>query len=163
MFASPKPSHPVTISDQFCSLVYSLANLYFVGCFYTRSFVDSPNPTVQSFVDLRSSLYASFPVNVTTPYQAGSSVPNSAFQTLISSAYDPQAQKAWSTCGVAQNFEWYYLLGVLPFLARFLQSLRRYRDSKLFTQLINVWHLSGSSFISYSSPNLNRLGNTGLG
>ncbi|KAF8549650.1 EXS-domain-containing protein, partial [Imleria badia] len=52
--------------------------------------------------------------------------------------YDPRAQEAWSTCGTAENWEWYYLLAVLPFAVRFAQSLRRYRDSNLPTHLINA-------------------------
>jgi len=61
------------LGDQFCSLVYSLSNLYFVGCFYAR-------------------------------------FANSA------SAYGSQVQEAWSTCSVTQNWGWYYLLGMLPFM-----------------------------------------------
>ncbi|KIJ15952.1 hypothetical protein PAXINDRAFT_155473 [Paxillus involutus ATCC 200175] len=60
---------------------------------------------------------------------------------LISSAYDSyvqEAQEAWTTCGAAQNWGWYFTLGALPFLIRFVQSLRRYRDSKLPTHLINA-------------------------
>jgi hypothetical protein len=83
----------VWLGDQFCSLVYSLSNLYFVGCFYAR-------------------------------------FANSA------SAYSSQV--TWSTCSVAQNWGWYYLLGMLPFMVRFMQSLRQYRDSKHPIQLINA-------------------------
>jgi len=97
MFASFKPSHPVTASDQFCSLVYPISNLYFMGCVYTRS---------RHF-----------------------------------SAYESNAGEVWSMCGIAHNWIWYFLLGMLPYLARFLHSLRRYRDSKLPGQLVNVRHL----------------------
>ncbi|KAG6379562.1 EXS family-domain-containing protein [Boletus reticuloceps] len=85
----------VWLGDQCCSLVYSLSNLYFVGCFYTR------------------------------------------FANYVST-YDPQVQEAWSTCSVTQNWTWYYLLSMLPFMVRFMQSLRRYRDSKNFIHLINA-------------------------
>ncbi|KAF8558288.1 EXS-domain-containing protein [Imleria badia] len=83
------------LGDQFCSLMYSISNVYFIGCFYRR-------------------------------------------WSLLSSAYDPLAQEAWSTCGIPRNWGGYYLLGMLPFLARFVQSLRRYRDSKLPGQLANA-------------------------
>lgn len=141
MFSLPKSSHLVaTTSDQFCSLAYSLSNLYFVGCFYAHVSVSIPSSAVQSSIDSESSLYASFPVNVTTPYRAELSA-HSAFQSLLSSAYAPQAQEAWLMCGSAQNWGWYYFLGMLPFMIRCVQSLRRYWDSKLPSQLINVWHL----------------------
>ncbi|KAG6377931.1 EXS family-domain-containing protein [Boletus reticuloceps] len=84
------------LGDQFCSLTYSISNLYFVGCFYTR-------------------------------YGSGSS------------AHDPRAQEAWSTCGSTSTANWgWYCLGMLPYFARFVQSLRRYRDSKLPGQLVNA-------------------------
>lgn len=42
-----QPNHLILLhSDQTCSLTYSLANLYFVGCFYTHSVVNYT--TVQS-------------------------------------------------------------------------------------------------------------------
>ncbi|KAI9568027.1 EXS-domain-containing protein [Boletus coccyginus] len=85
----------VWLGDQLCSLVYSLSNLYFVGCFYIRFANSAP-------------------------------------------AYDFQVEEAWSTCTVAQNWRWYYFLGMLPFLARFLQSLRRYWDSNHPVHLINA-------------------------
>ncbi|KAH0832144.1 EXS family-domain-containing protein [Lanmaoa asiatica] len=126
----------VWLGDHFCSLVYSLSNLYFVGCFYTRFSNNLPGSTVQ--LNSESSLYASFLDNATSPHQAESSVPDSAFRSLLSSAYAPQAQEAWSACGVAQNWGWYYLLGMLPFLVRLVQNVRRYWNSKLFSQLINA-------------------------
>ncbi|KAF8555479.1 EXS-domain-containing protein [Imleria badia] len=85
----------VWLGDQICSLVYSLSNLYFVGCFYAH------------------------------------------FANSLS-VYDSYVQEAWSTCSVAQNWRWYYLLSILPFMVRFMQCLRRYRDVKLPTQLINA-------------------------
>lgn len=139
--ASRKPPHPVTTSDQLCSLVYTLSNLYFVGCFYTRFSINFPASTVQSPTNLESALYASFPVNATIPYQAESSAAHGVFQSLLSSAYAPQAQEAWSTCGIAQNWGWYCFLGILPFIVRVVQNVRRYWDSRLPSQLINVWHL----------------------
>ncbi|EIW78498.1 EXS-domain-containing protein [Coniophora puteana RWD-64-598 SS2] len=59
-------------------------------------------------------------------------------QTLVRSAYDPNVQEAWTTCSTGHNWGYYYVLGVLPFLARFVQSLRRYYDSRLPTHLINA-------------------------
>lgn len=105
-----------------------------MGCFYARSFEASPVSTLQSVVNSKSSLYTSLR-NATMPDPPESS---GAFQSLLSSAYDPQVQEAWTTCGVARNWGWYYLLSALPFTIRFVQSLRRYRDSKLPTHLINV-------------------------
>lgn len=126
-----KASHLITTSDQFCSLIYSLSNLYFVGCFYTRYFPTFSLTTVPAPMHSKPQLYA---VNATSSYQPGSS----AFQRLLLLAYDPGTQEAWSTCGAARNWGWYYLLGVSPFVVRFVQSLRRYRDSGLPTHLINV-------------------------
>ncbi|KAF8440794.1 EXS family-domain-containing protein [Boletus edulis BED1] len=83
------------LGDQFCSLVYPLCSLFFVGCFYTR-------------------------------------------YNLLSSAHDPRAQEAMNSCGITQNWGWYYFLGMLPFLVRVAQSVRRYRDSKLVGQLVNA-------------------------
>ncbi|KAG2142482.1 EXS-domain-containing protein, partial [Suillus clintonianus] len=77
------------LGDQFCSLVYSLSNFYFVG-------------------------------------------------DTFSSAYNPAIQEAWTTCGTELNWGPYFVLAALPFLVRFVQSLRRYRDSKLPTHLINA-------------------------
>ncbi|KAH7887084.1 EXS-domain-containing protein [Phlebopus sp. FC_14] len=78
------------LGDQFCSLAYTLSNLYFVGCFYTHFFINL------------------------------------------------SVQDAWTTCGTAENWGFYYVLGVLPFLVRFVQSMRRYWDSRLPTHLINA-------------------------
>ncbi|KAI9573493.1 EXS family-domain-containing protein [Boletus coccyginus] len=89
-----QPSHLITTSDQFCSLVYSFSNLYFMGCVYTHS--------------------------------------------RHSSASESRAEEVWSMCGIAHNWRWYFLLGMLPYLARFLHCLRRYRDSKLPGQLVNA-------------------------
>ncbi|KAG0698597.1 EXS family-domain-containing protein [Suillus ampliporus] len=55
-----------------------------------------------------------------------------------SSAYDLAAQQAWTTCGTELNWGPYFALAALPFLVRLLQSLRRYKDSKLPTHLINA-------------------------
>ena len=119
-------------SDQLCSIVYSLSGTYFVGCFYTRflaKFALLSGPSVSTF--------ASYPDDATMPSQS-ELVARSAYQSLKLLAYDPRAQEAWTTCGTAENWEWYYILAVLPFAVRFVQSLRRYRDSNLHTHLINV-------------------------
>ncbi|KAH0835834.1 EXS family-domain-containing protein [Lanmaoa asiatica] len=126
------------LGDQFCSLIYSLSHLYFVGCFYTHFVVKSPTSSVLASAYTESPLYASFTANVTSPHRTESSVVKRAFKNLLSSAYDPRTQDAWSTCGAARNWGWYYFFGVLPFAVRFVQSLRRYRDSTLPTHLINA-------------------------
>ena len=133
-FLSFKLSHPVAASDQFCSLVYSLSGMYFVGCFYTRFVANFPSSTEPTGV----SEPLTFPIDVITPYQPGTSAAKSTFESLLPLAYDPGVQAAWSTCGATQNWGWYFLLAVLPFMVRFVQSLRRYWDSKLPTHLINV-------------------------
>ena len=123
---------PVTTSDQLCSIVYSLSGMYFVGCFYTHFFPKFPLSFSPALIDYESSQYASFPDNITTAYQSES------FSTQSASSYEPLAQEAWSKCSTAPNWQWFYLLAVLPFAVRFVQSLRRYRDSNLLTHLINV-------------------------
>ncbi|KAG1902241.1 EXS-domain-containing protein [Suillus fuscotomentosus] len=57
---------------------------------------------------------------------------------LLYSADDPTLQKAWLTCGAEMNWGSYFALAMLPFLVRFVQSIRRYKDSKLPTHLINA-------------------------
>lgn len=56
----------------------------------------------------------------------------------IWSAHDPAVQEAWTTCGAPLNWGSYFVLAMIPFAVRLLQSLRRYKDSKLPTHLINV-------------------------
>ncbi|KAG1760755.1 EXS family-domain-containing protein, partial [Suillus occidentalis] len=56
----------------------------------------------------------------------------------IWSAYDPAVQDAWTTCGTQLNWGSYFVLAMIPFVVRLVQSLRRYKDSKLPTHLINV-------------------------
>ena len=129
---------PHCCSDQFCSLHYSFANLFFVGCYYTRYFANSPMPTMQTSVNPESSLYIPSPINLTTRYEPELYSATSAFYSLNSGAGDLHSQEAWSACGATRNWGWYYVLGTLPFLVRFVQSLRRYWDSKLHTHLINV-------------------------
>ncbi|KIJ61833.1 hypothetical protein HYDPIDRAFT_169443 [Hydnomerulius pinastri MD-312] len=106
----------VEFTDFWLGLVYTLSNLYFIGCFYTRFFPSIPP--------------------LTSPSDA--LAPRGILDTLVSSAYDPSIQQAWETCGTSQNWGAYYILGVLPFIVRFVQSLRRYWDSKLPTHLINA-------------------------
>lgn len=84
------------LGDQFCSLTYSLANFYFVGCFYSRYF----------------------------PYAAHSN--------------GSPTSEAWTTCGTQENWGSYFVLAMIPFAVRLVQSLRRYKDSKLPTHLINA-------------------------
>ena len=75
-------------SDQFCSLAFTLSNLYFTFCAYRHDF----QPTV------------------------------------------------WERCGTQSRTGWLvsFVLAMLPLLARLVQSVRRYADSKLITHLINV-------------------------
>lgn len=46
----------------------------------------------------------------------------------------------WETCGTQSQKGWVvaFVLAMLPLLARLIQSVRRYADSKLVTHLINV-------------------------
>lgn len=131
-FISLTPHHSVTSRDQLTSLVYSFSGTYFVGCFYTRFFSKFPLMSVPALPNLDSD--APFPGNVKsfTNNNLHLSLP------LPSLAYETHAQEAWSKCAAAPNWGWYYLLAMLPFAARFIQSLRRYRDSNLPTHLINV-------------------------
>lgn len=121
------------LGDQFCSLAYSLGNLYFVGCFYTQY------PYVSSHANV-SSTSESLPYNNTMTAlprfsQTFSLMPRGE---LLYSADDPTLQKAWLTCGAEMNWGSYFALAMLPFLVRFVQSIRRYKDSKLPTHLINA-------------------------
>ncbi|KAG1876291.1 EXS family-domain-containing protein [Suillus subluteus] len=121
------------LGDQFCSLVYSLSNFYFVGCFYSQYF-----PYVPSYVNAPSSQQNTSMAIVPRFFsssQMSSLVPR---DNVLSSAYDPAVQEAWSTCGAESHWGSYFVLAMLPFLVRFVQSVRRYRDSKLPSHLINA-------------------------
>lgn len=72
-------------SDQFCSLVFTLSNLYFVGCAYSKGF-----------------------------------------------------DERWSQCIGTRAWGVPFVLAALPLLVRFVQSIKRWVDSKLVTHLINV-------------------------
>lgn len=124
-------------SDQFCSLVYSFSNLYFIGCLYTRYF-----PNVPSYATTSPSPSLSMATLKVLPrYLFSSSLverDGGLIPEVLSSAYDPDIQHAWDTCGTEHNWAPYFVLATLPFMVRFLQSLRRYWDSKLPTHLINV-------------------------
>ncbi|KAF8842399.1 EXS-domain-containing protein [Paxillus ammoniavirescens] len=131
------------LGDQFTSLSYTFSNLYFVGCFYTRFSHTIPLLSAAPSPAVSTSSFSPFPLflpfNVSTPGEAFAA--QGLVDDLTSSAYDSyvrEAQEAWITCGAAQNWGWYFALGALPFLIRFVQSLRRYRDSKLPTHLINA-------------------------
>ncbi|KAG1862041.1 EXS family protein/ERD1/XPR1/SYG1 family protein [Suillus subalutaceus] len=121
------------LGDQFCSLVYSLSNFYFVGCFYSQYF-----PYVPSYVNASSSQQNTSMAIVPRFFsssQMSSLVPR---DNVLSSAYDSAVQEAWSTCGAESHWGPYFVLAMLPFLVRFVQSVRRYRDSKLPSHLINA-------------------------
>ncbi|KIK38861.1 hypothetical protein CY34DRAFT_90270 [Suillus luteus UH-Slu-Lm8-n1] len=102
----------VEFTDFWLGLAYSLTNFYFVGCFYSRYF-----PYIPSH------------------HNTSSLMPR---DTSIWSAHDPAVQDAWTTCGTALNWGSYFVLAMIPFAVRLLQSLRRYKDSKLPTHLINA-------------------------
>lgn len=74
--------------DQFCSLVFTLSNLYFVACAYTRNF-DSD----------------------------------------------------WEQCTRNRIWGVPFVLAILPFVVRLVQSIKRWFDSGLGTHLINVGYL----------------------
>ncbi|KAF7316200.1 Signal transduction protein [Mycena indigotica] len=74
------------MGDQFCSLVFSLSNLYLVGCLYDDGF-----------------------------------------------------NSHWRQCGATSRL-WplSFFLAILPFLIRFVQSIKRYADSGVGTHLVNA-------------------------
>ncbi|GJE94840.1 SPX and EXS domain-containing protein [Phanerochaete sordida] len=72
------------MGDQFCSLVFTLSNLFFIGCAYAGGF-----------------------------------------------------DEHWTTCLVTKDWGVPFVLASLPLLARFVQSIRRWVDSRLVTHLIN--------------------------
>ncbi|OAX34317.1 EXS-domain-containing protein, partial [Rhizopogon vinicolor AM-OR11-026] len=57
---------------------------------------------------------------------------------FIGCLYTRYFPNAWTTCGSENNWRPYFVLATLPFMVRFLQSLRRYGGSKLPTHLINA-------------------------
>ncbi|KAG8216673.1 hypothetical protein J3R82DRAFT_6872 [Butyriboletus roseoflavus] len=93
-------SYPITTSDQFCSLVYLLSHLYFLGCFYTHYFVHFSLMTVPALMHSKPQIDV---VNVMSLYQPISSAVKWAFQRLQSPAYDPGTQEAWMMCSVTGN------------------------------------------------------------
>lgn len=125
------------LGDQFCSLSYSLSNFYFVGCFYSQYFpYVSPNHNELS--NSQPLLRENIPMAVVPRFfssQTSSLVPR---DKVLWSAYDPAVQTAWTTCGTELNWGSYFILAMIPFVVRLVQSLRRYKDSKLPTHLINA-------------------------
>ncbi|KAF7426119.1 hypothetical protein PC9H_008485 [Pleurotus ostreatus] len=84
------------MGDQFCSLFFTLSNLYLFACVYARGFDDQ-----------------------------------------------------WRRCGTSSpNWPAAFALGILPFVVRVVQSLRRYADSKLPTHLVNGGKYA-SGIVSY--------------
>ncbi|KAF4583455.1 hypothetical protein EYR38_002206 [Pleurotus pulmonarius] len=82
--------------DQFCSLFFTLSNLYLFACVYARGFDDQ-----------------------------------------------------WRRCGTSSpHWPAAFALGILPFVVRVVQSLRRYADSKLPTHLVNGGKYA-SGIVSY--------------
>lgn len=95
------------ISDQFCSLVFSLSNIYFIGCVYTGGHSgDIGTESVHGHS--KHFRFGEKWRRCTTPGK-GSSV--------------------WALP---------FILAMLPLLVRFVQSVKRYADSKLLTHIINV-------------------------
>ncbi|KAJ6595865.1 EXS-domain-containing protein [Mycena vulgaris] len=69
--------------------------------------------------------------------------------TLIGCVYSRGLDAEWRQCGNVSRF-WplAFILAVLPFLVRLIQSIKRYVDSKLTTHLINAGKY-GAGIISY--------------
>ncbi|KAJ7906259.1 EXS family-domain-containing protein [Mycena leptocephala] len=69
--------------------------------------------------------------------------------TLIGCVYSQGFDAEWRKCGNASRL-WplAFVLAVLPFLVRFIQSIRRYVDSKLTTHLINAGKY-GAGIVNY--------------
>ncbi|KAJ7512757.1 EXS family-domain-containing protein [Mycena galericulata] len=69
--------------------------------------------------------------------------------TLIGCVYSRGLNADWRQCGnVSRLWPLAFVLGVLPFLVRLIQSFKRYADSKLTTHLINAGKY-GTGIISY--------------
>ncbi|OCB90034.1 EXS family protein/ERD1/XPR1/SYG1 family protein [Sanghuangporus baumii] len=79
------------LGDQFCSLIFTLSNLYFVGCVYGERWEDS-----------------------------------------------------FIKCSVSIHWGVPFAVGILPLVARAVQSVKRYADSHLYTHLINAGKYSSS-------------------
>lgn len=127
------------LGDQFCSLIYSFSNLYFIGCFYSRYFPYVPSdPNASSTSGSLLGLNTSMTVvsRFFSSSQMSSLVPRD--EVKVWSAYDPAVQDAWKTCGPESHWGSYFVLAMIPFLLRLMQSVRRYKESKLPTHLINA-------------------------
>ncbi|KAJ7740037.1 EXS family-domain-containing protein [Mycena maculata] len=72
--------------------------------------------------------------------------------TLIGCVYSRGLETDWSDwrqCGsVSKLWPLSFVLGVLPFIVRLIQSIKRYADSKLTTHLINAGKY-GTGIVSY--------------
>ncbi|KAJ7269846.1 EXS-domain-containing protein [Mycena rebaudengoi] len=68
---------------------------------------------------------------------------------LIGCVYSKRLDADWRKCGTPSSL-WplTFLLAVLPFLVRLIQSIRRYVDSKLTTHLVNAGKY-GAGIVSY--------------
>ncbi|KAJ7158187.1 EXS family protein/ERD1/XPR1/SYG1 family protein [Mycena crocata] len=68
---------------------------------------------------------------------------------LIGCVYSQGLDADWRKCGNVSRF-WplSFVLGVLPFLVRLIQSIKRYADSRLTTHLINAGKY-GAGIVSY--------------
>ncbi|KAG2139537.1 EXS family protein/ERD1/XPR1/SYG1 family protein [Suillus cothurnatus] len=123
---------------EFTDFWLGLSNFYFVGCFYSRYFPYVPSHTNGSSISESSpqqNTYMAVVPRFFSSSQMSSLVPR---DKALTSAYDPTVQDAWNACGPQSHWGPYFALAMLPFLVRFMQSIRRYRDSKLPSHLINA-------------------------
>lgn len=96
------------MGDQFCSLAFTLGNLYFVGCAYSHDLVN------------------------------------------------------WRRCTTGKYWAPAFALAALPFFVRFVQSIKRWVDSRLVTHLINAGKY-GTGIIYYLTYYLWRAQGGGYG
>ena len=65
-------------------------------------------------------------------------------------AYSEHWDDVWDKCSSTQNWGAPFIISVIPFACRGLQSIRRYADTGLVTHLVNVRILPAHSVIKYS-------------
>ncbi|KAG2067850.1 EXS-domain-containing protein [Suillus decipiens] len=124
---------------EFTDFWLGFSNLYFIGCFYSRYFPYVPSdPNASSTSGSLLGLNTSMTVvsRFFSSSQMSSLVPRD--EVKVWSAYDPAVQDAWKTCGPESHWGSYFVLAMIPFLLRLMQSVRRYKESKLPTHLINA-------------------------
>lgn len=62
----------------------------------------------------------------------------SSFWTLGCAYNNEWKSDTWALCGMSNHWLTPFVLSCLPSLARFVQCIKRYADSGLYTHLINV-------------------------